>query len=61
MYDDPTFLRDDAGELPGASESTASLLSPDNDATLLDAYSRAVIGAVDLAGPSVVQIGRAHV
>ena len=56
MYDDLTFLRDDGGELAGAADATNSRPAADNDATLLDAYSRAVIGAVDLVGPSVVHI-----
>ena len=41
--------------MAGSSDSLASS-PPANDLTLLDAYSRAVIGAVDIVGPAVVSI-----
>lgn len=56
MYDDLTFLRDEAGEQPSASETTNSQPVSGDEGPLLDAYSSAVIGAVDLVGPSVVHI-----
>ncbi len=56
MYDDLTF----AGGEPGATGASAGqpleTASPGSDSELLDAYSRAVIGAVDSVGPCVVHI-----
>ena len=61
MYDDLTFLSDEPGAPQGEStaqppETLTSAPGASGDRDLLDAYSRAVIGAVDLAGPSVVHI-----
>jgi S1-C subfamily serine protease len=55
MYDrdDLKFLRDDSDE-PQASSGDSP--APASEGQLLDAYSRAVTGAVDLVGPSVVHI-----
>ena len=47
------FLRDDSDERP---QPASGFLEPTGDVQLLDAYSRAVTGAVDLVGPSVVHI-----
>ena len=41
--------------MAGSPDSLASS-PPLNDVTLLDAYSRAVVGAVDIVGPAVVSI-----
>jgi hypothetical protein len=50
MYDrdDLKFLRDDSDE-PQASSGDSP--APASEGQLLDAYSRAVTGAVDLVGP----------
>jgi S1-C subfamily serine protease len=56
MDDQLTFLSDDAGEPAGPHDSPSSPPVADSDSALLDAYSRAVIGAVDLVGPAVVHI-----
>jgi len=55
MLDGVTFLR---GELEGDGERAVSpgAEGPPAEAEILDAYSRAVIGAVDLVGPAVVHI-----
>jgi S1-C subfamily serine protease len=45
--------RDDA---PPTSAEAAATLPPADDIALLDAYSRAVIGAVDKVGPAVVHL-----
>jgi S1-C subfamily serine protease len=58
MFDNLTFLRDSgAGEPAGDTRrADADDLAPPAEGEILDAYSRAVIGAVDLVGPSVVHI-----
>ena len=55
MYDsdNPAFLRDDSDE---RARSTGEPSVPPTAERLLDAYSRAVIGAVELVGPSVAHI-----
>jgi S1-C subfamily serine protease len=53
MYDDLQFLRDEEGRepvRPGAASTRP------NDEDVLDAYSRAVTGAVEAVGPTVVHI-----
>jgi S1-C subfamily serine protease len=40
----------------GPARSTAPLVDPSADLQLLDAYSRAVVGVVDAAGPAVVSL-----
>ncbi len=45
--------RDDA---PPTSAEAAATLPPADDIALLDAYSRAVIGAVDKVGPAVLHL-----
>jgi S1-C subfamily serine protease len=45
-------IDDDAGPVEPATLSA----SPDDDAALLDAYSRAVIGAVERVGPAVLHL-----
>src|SRR5690242_3088352 len=56
MLDGATVLRDEteSGGEAGAARSMAEAL-PD-DAEILDAYSRAVTGAVERVGPAVVHI-----
>ncbi len=58
MYEDPNFLRDDSTEAgpqaPGASRLAPAAVPGGGE--ILDAYSRAVTGAVDSVGPSVVHI-----
>jgi S1-C subfamily serine protease len=49
----PALLPISAGE---TSASESADLAPDRDTEPLDAYSRAVVGAVDLVGPSVLHI-----
>jgi S1-C subfamily serine protease len=51
--DNLKFLREDADE---RSQPASGFLEPTGDVQLLDAYSRAVTGAVDLVSPSVVHI-----
>jgi S1-C subfamily serine protease len=53
MYDDLQFLRDDDEREPAARSAAAARASEDD---VLDAYSRAVTGAVDTVGPAVVHI-----
>jgi S1-C subfamily serine protease len=53
VSDNLKFLSDVAGERPDAA---SQFPAPASDDQLLDAYSRAVTGAVDLVGPSVVHI-----
>jgi S1-C subfamily serine protease len=53
MDDQLTFLRDDGEDTPRVAGGGPI---PDGEPALLDAYSRAVIGAVDIVGPSVVHI-----
>ena len=55
MLDGVRFLRDDLGGEAGQGASPATE-GPPGEAEILDAYSRAVIGAVDLVGPAVVHI-----
>ena len=43
-----------------ASINAVDLAPPASDADLLDAYSRAVIGAVDVVGPAVVRVNVRH-
>ena len=57
MRDDVSFLRDENGLDHDGSEATASAVAgPPDEGEILDAYSRAVIGAVELVGPAVVHI-----
>lgn len=65
MYDDLTFIQDDTG--PGVGPGTGATDPPAEsdaksppDGALLDAYSRAVTGAVDRIGPAVVHLGVAR-
>jgi S1-C subfamily serine protease len=65
MYDDLTFVQDDhardgtRGEDDARPAGGAAIESPP-DGVLLDAYSRAVTGAVDRVGPAVVHLGVAR-
>ncbi|MFI5018769.1 MAG: S1C family serine protease, partial [Dongiales bacterium] len=55
MLDDVSFIRDENG--PGGSEPAPSAAAgPPHESEILDAYSRAVSGAVELVGPAVVHI-----
>ena len=57
MDDQLTFLSDDAGEKPSmAADPVPPQPGGADEDLLLDAYSRAVTGAADLVGPSVVHI-----
>lgn len=49
-----SWLKDDAS--PGEADRTTGADAPVDDIDLLDAYSRAVIAAVDRVGPAVVHI-----
>ena len=53
MLDDLSFLGDDTGSSKQLSPPTSESTAADE---VLDAYSRAVTGAVDVAGPAVVHI-----
>ena len=53
MYDDLQFLRDEEGGEPARA---GALSGPACDDDVLDAYSRAVTGAVEMVGPAVVHI-----
>jgi len=58
MFEDLSFLRDDSAEAVSQASGPSSLAAapPPTGGEILDAYSRAVTGAVDLVGPSVVHI-----
>src|ERR1043166_8975372 len=57
MLDDLTFLRDDHGlDDAGAASAAAATQTPPAESEIVDAYSRAVIGAVERVGPAVVHI-----
>ena len=57
MLDDVNFIRDENGLDHDGGETTARAVEgPPDESQILDAYSRAVIGAVDLVGPAVVHI-----
>jgi S1-C subfamily serine protease len=55
MFEDLNFLRNDNTEADPQAPGASSLAAP-SGGEILDAYSRAVTGAVDLVGPSVVHI-----
>src|SRR5689334_3552401 len=57
MLDDLTFLRDDHSlDDLSATGAAAVTQTPPAESEILDAYSRAVIGAVERVGPAVVHI-----
>src|SRR6266481_9213705 len=58
MFEDLSFLRDDSAEAvsQASGPSSPAAAPPPTGGEILDAYSRAVTGAVDLVGPSVVHI-----
>ena len=55
MLDDVSFIRDENG-LDGSEPTASAVAGPPHEGEILDAYSRAVIGAVELVGPAVVHI-----
>src|SRR5258708_23969043 len=58
MFEDLSFLREDSAEAvsQASGPSSPAAAPPPTGGEILDAYSRAVTGAVDLVGPSVVHI-----
>src|SRR5690348_9255219 len=56
MLDDLTFLRDDHSLDDLSTAGAAATQTPPAESEILDAYSRAVIGAVERVGPAVVHI-----
>ena len=49
MLDDVSFIRDENG-LDGSEPTASAVAGPPHEGEILDAYSRAVIGAVELVG-----------
>ena len=57
MLDDASFIRDDERhDQEGGESISRAVAGPPAEGEILDAYSRAVIGAVELVGPAVVHI-----
>src|SRR5260370_36030579 len=57
MLDDVSFIRDDERhDQEGGESISRAFAGPPAEGEILDAYSRAVIGAGELVGPAVVHI-----